>query len=152
MDNLIKQLRDKNLILTTAESCTGGMLSAAITEISGASDIFDRGFITYSNAAKIKMLGVSEKLIHTYGAVSEQCAAAMAQGALENSNANIAISITGIAGPNSDETQKPVGLVYIGLILKGEKQQVTEHNFKGTRKEIRHKTCDAAMELLLSAI
>ncbi|MGB0720036.1 MAG: CinA family protein, partial [Bdellovibrionales bacterium] len=113
MQDLVKRLstllREQNIMLTTAESCTGGQIAAAITSLPGASSVFDRGFVTYSNAAKTQMLGVPAQIINTHGAVSAQTAVAMAKGALENSDADIAISITGIAGPEGGSADKPVG-------------------------------------------
>ena len=111
---LLTAAKAKGLMLATAESCTGGMLSAAITDISGSSAIFDRGFVTYTNAAKMQMLGVQEETLTTHGAVSEPVAAQMATGALQHSDADIAVSITGIAGPGGSE-HKPEGRVCFGL-------------------------------------
>ena len=111
---LLTAAKAKCHMLATAESCTGGMLSAAITDIAGSSAIFDRGFVTYTNAAKMQMLGVQEATLATHGAVSEPVAAEMASGALQNSNADIAVSITGIAGPGGSE-HKPEGRVCFGL-------------------------------------
>jgi len=113
---LVAKLRDHALVLVCAESCTGGLLSALITEIPGSSEVFDRGFVTYSNAAKVEMLGVPEALIERHGAVSAEVAMKMAKGALERSGAGIAVSITGIAGPGGGTAAKPVGLVqFAGL-------------------------------------
>jgi nicotinamide-nucleotide amidase len=106
------------LKLATAESCTGGMIAAAITDIAGSSAVFDRGFVTYSNEAKIEMLGVDAELFVRFGAVSEQVATAMAKGALSRSNADIAIAITGVAGPSGGSVEKPVGLVQFALATK----------------------------------
>ena len=111
---LLTAAKAKGHMLATAESCTGGMLSAAITDIAGSSAIFDSGFVTYTNAAKMQMLGVQEATLATHGAVSEPVAAEMASGALQNSNADIAVSITGIAGPGGSE-HKPEGRVCFGL-------------------------------------
>lgn len=112
---LLDACRAQGLRLATAESCTGGLVSALLTEIPGSSDVFDRGFVTYSNAAKISMLSVPQALIAMHGAVSEEVARAMAEGALHQSEADIAVSITGIAGPGGGTAQKPVGLVCFGL-------------------------------------
>jgi nicotinamide-nucleotide amidase len=114
--------------VATAESCTGGLVAGALTEIAGSSDVVDRGFVTYSDAAKVEMLGVSAATLDAYGAVSRQTAEAMAQGALAHSNANLAVSITGIAGPGGGSAEKPVGLVHFavaardGLCLPEEKR------------------------------
>lgn len=115
---VVEMLKDKGLKLATAESCTGGLIGKRITNISGASSVFDCGIISYSNEIKHKILGVSEDDLRTYGAVSEQVAKQMAQGVLRLSGADIAVSVTGIAGPNSDGTDKPVGLSYIALADK----------------------------------
>ncbi len=114
-NKILERAAQAGIMLTTAESCTGGMLAAALTEIPGASAVFDRGFVTYSNAAKTALLGVPEALIAQHGAVSEEVAQAMALGALKHSTAQLAISITGIAGPGGGTAEKPVGLVHFGL-------------------------------------
>jgi nicotinamide-nucleotide amidase len=106
--------------IAMAESCTGGLVSAALTEIAGSSDVFDRGFVTYSNEAKMEMLGVSDDVLATFGAVSVATAWAMAQGALRNSGADIAVSITGIAGPGGATPGKPVGMVVFARAVRGE--------------------------------
>lgn len=148
MQDLVKHLtallKAQNRRIVTAESCTGGQLSAALTAESGASAIFDRGFITYSNQAKTDMLNVPESTLNTYGAVSPQIAEAMAQGALINSPAQIAISITGIAGPDGGTDEKPVGLVYIGYACQ-EKSDHFKHIFQGTREQIQTATTTAAL-------
>ncbi len=148
---LSQQLHEKGLILTTAESCTSGMVATAITDISGSSNIFDRGFITYSNQAKQDMLNVPAKILNAHGAVSAQCAQAMAQGALNNSNATIAVSVTGIAGPNGGSASKPVGLVYIGTYIKELEPAIEECHFSGNREEIRKQARDKALSLLIDA-
>ena len=109
----------KGLMIATAESCTGGLVAAALTAVPGSSAIVERGFVTYSNAAKAEMLGVSAALIETHGAVSEPVARAMAQGALARSHADIAVSITGIAGPGGGSSEKPVGLVHFACARRG---------------------------------
>lgn len=110
---LIAVMRSRALKLATAESCTGGLVAAALTEIPGSSDVFDRGFVTYSNAAKVGMLGVDFDLIMRYGAVSAEVARAMAEGALRCSAADFAVAVTGIAGPGGGTIEKPVGLVHL---------------------------------------
>jgi len=147
---ILKKLRKKNLKLAIAESCTGGLLTALLTSISGASDIFERGFITYSNQSKIELLGVKKSSLEKFGAVSAQVAREMAAGALKNSHGNIAIAITGIAGPKSDDTKKPVGLVYIALAVKN-KTEVKEFNFSGSRNQIREDSVAAAIDLIALA-
>lgn len=111
LESLADALRKRGWRLATAESCTGGLVSAACTELSGSSDWFDRGFVTYSNAAKTEMLGVPAALIEAHGAVSESVAIAMAEGALRHSSAQVALSITGVAGPTGGSADKPVGTV-----------------------------------------
>lgn len=110
-------LKEKSLMVATAESCTGGLVAAAITDVAGSSGWFERGFVTYSNEAKSTMLGVPAKLIRDYGAVSEEVAHAMAEGALLNSRAQVALSITGVAGPTGGTPEKPVGMVCFGWSL-----------------------------------
>ena len=144
-------LKVKELVMASAESCTGGMIAASMTDIAGSSSIFDRGFVTYSNESKEEMLGVSSSIIDMYGAVSKSCADAMVIGALNNSNADIAVSVTGIAGPSGGTEGKPVGLVYIGVCLKGREPEITECHFDGSRDEIRKSTCDKALALLIEA-
>ena len=116
---LLDDLRRRGLKLATAESCTGGLVAGVLTEIAGSSDVVDRGFVTYSNAAKMELLGVPEAMLAEHGAVSEPVARAMAQGALANSEADIAVSITGIAGPGGGSAAKPVGLVHIAAARRG---------------------------------
>jgi nicotinamide-nucleotide amidase len=140
-------LKLKKLKLATAESCTGGLISAAVTEITGSSDVFDRGFVTYSNQAKIDMLGVSPVTLEIHGAVSEQTAAEMCLGALKNSLADVALSVTGVAGPTGGTTEKPVGLVYIGVASKSE-TKVFKHIFKGNRSDVRQQTVEEAFRHL----
>jgi nicotinamide-nucleotide amidase len=147
---ILEKLRVKKLKIATAESCTGGLLSALFTSIAGASNVFERGFITYSNEAKIEMLGVKKSSLEKFGAVSAQVAREMAAGALKNSGADIAIAITGIAGPKSDDTKKPVGLVYIALAVKN-KIEVKEFNFSGSRGQIRESSVAAAIDLVVLA-
>jgi nicotinamide-nucleotide amidase len=115
---ILGKCRARHIMLATAESCTGGLLAAALTSIAGSSDVFERGFVTYSNEAKHDMLGVDMNLIQRYGAVSEEVALAMAQGALRHSRAGLAISITGIAGPGGGSAGKPVGLVHFACCGK----------------------------------
>ncbi len=130
-------LKSKGYVLTLAESCTGGMVSAAITSIAGSSAWFDRGFVTYSNAAKIDTLAVSAQTLAQYGAVSEKTAAEMAIGALSHSNANISGSITGIAGPDGGTPEKPVGTVCFGWISQKTPAYTSIQHFQGDRTSIR---------------
>ena len=140
MNSLIKKLNKKKLKISFAESCTGGLLANTITSISGASKVFNMGFITYSNQAKIKILKISKNIIIKYGAVSPECCKAMVVNLSKISKANINVSITGIAGPNGGTKKKPVGLVYIG-IKKGNKIIIIKNLFKSKkRKSIQKKT------------
>ncbi|MFN3475043.1 MAG: CinA family protein [Blastomonas sp.] len=137
-----------------AESCTGGLVCAAITEISGSSEVLDRGFVTYSNDAKIESLGVSAELIDTFGAVSPAVAWAMARGALKHSDADVAVAITGIAGPGGGTESKPVGTVVFACALRGQNENditAEQKNFDPglSRAEIRQEATLAALELLL---
>ncbi len=130
-------LLQKQWILATAESCTGGLIAASITDIAGSSNWFDRGLVTYSNQAKMDLLNVPEKLLNQHGAVSEQVAAAMAKGALANSLANVSIATTGIAGPGGGSAEKPVGLVWFGFALPDNSIKTDSQLFKGDRAQIR---------------
>jgi nicotinamide-nucleotide amidase len=156
MQDLVKKLSglllEKNMMITTAESCTGGLLSAAITDMPGSSRVFDRGFITYTNQSKTDFLNVPPDLISTHGAVSEQCAAAMAEGALNNTSAGIAISITGIAGPDGGTADKPVGLVYFGCAQKIYPTKTLKKTFNGNRQEIRAQAVNSALEFLITTL
>ncbi|RZI41589.1 CinA family protein [Herbaspirillum sp. HC18] len=143
-----RALKAKGLYLATAESCTGGGVSQAITEIAGSSEWFERGFVTYSNAAKTEMLGVPATLIEQHGAVSEEVARAMAQGALTNSKAQVAISTTGIAGPGGGVPGKPVGTVCFGWAIEG-KSVVERLVFTGDRHAVREQTVIHALQGLL---
>jgi len=148
---LVKLARAKGQTLTTAESCTGGMLSAAITDVAGSSAIFDRGFVTYSNAAKVEMLGVLETTLDQHGAVSEQVAAEMARGALAHSSADIAISITGIAGPGGSD-HKPEGRVCFGIAMSGGATATTMEFGAIGRENVRLAARDHGLALLWDAL
>ncbi|MDY0028552.1 MAG: CinA family protein [Pseudobdellovibrionaceae bacterium] len=145
-------LRTKKLRLTTAESCTGGLISSLLTDLAGSSDIFDRGFVTYSNQSKMDMLGVSPLTIDEYGAVSALTAAEMAKGALEHSQADLSIAVTGIAGPSGGTPEKPVGLVYIAFSRRGGETIVEENIFRGERSDVRFTTAKTALETVLNKI
>ncbi|MCO4848548.1 MAG: CinA family protein [Yoonia sp.] len=148
---LFRAASDGSVVIATAESCTGGMVAAAITDIAGSSAVFDRGFVTYSNDAKIDMLGVTQATLDAYGAVSEQVAQEMAAGALSNANATIAVSITGIAGPGGSE-HKPEGRVCFGLCYQGvTTTQTVEFGALG-RAPVRDAARDHALGLLFDAI
>ena len=151
MKNLLEAYRRRGWRLATAESCTGGLIAAGLSEIPGASDVLDCGFVTYSNAAKHDLLDVPNDLIASVGAVSAEVAEAMAMGALARSNADIAVSTTGIAGPGGGTPEKPVGLVYLGTARRGGGPARHErHLFAGDRTAIRLATVDAAIALLRS--
>lgn len=141
----------KQFYLATAESCTGGLIAAACTDLAGSSQWFDRGFVTYSNAAKTDMLGVDATLIRQFGAVSEQVAAAMAQGAVQYSAAQVSVAVTGVAGPAGGSVEKPVGTVWIGWCVDG--QTTTELcQFYGDRANIRALTVQRALQGLIERL
>lgn len=149
---VVRAAVEKNLTLATAESCTGGMVGAAITRIPGASDAFDRGFITYSNAAKIDHLSVDPDAIAEYGAVSQTVAGEMALGALSASGADIAVSVTGIAGPGGSD-HKPAGLVWFGLGSKSGILETLEKNYGDIGRDlVREAAVKQALELMLSGL
>jgi len=141
-------LKSRKLTVATAESCTGGLIGHTLTNVSGSSEYFDRGIISYSNRAKMELLGVKEKTLKKYGAVSEQTAREMARSVRERSKVDIGIATTGIAGPAGGTREKPVGLVYIGLSTK-EGTVVRKFNFHGNRLENKESTCNAVLQILL---
>ena len=149
---LVESCAAQKRLIATAESCTGGLIAGAITEIPGASDIFEHGFVTYSNLAKTEMLGVPAALIERCGAVSAEVAEAMAQGAIEKSRADIAVSATGIAGPGGGSTDKPVGLVFLGIATRAGAVFHQRVQFKGGRDEVRLQSVKEALRLLLASI
>ena len=152
MNSLVKQLNKKNLKISFAESCTGGMLASKITSINGASKVFGLGLVTYSNQAKISVLKVNKNIIQKYGAVSSQCCEAMVKNLAKISKAQINVSITGIAGPNGGSKTKPVGLVYIGVKNKN-KILITKNIFKQkSRKAIQNATVERTLEIIRSTI
>jgi len=148
--NIIETYAAQKRKIVTAESCTGGLVAAALTQIPGSSAVVERGFITYSNEAKTEVLAVMGEEIAKYGAVSEQTAEAMAQGALEFSRADVAVSVTGIAGPGGGTPEKPVGLVYLGLATRGGALFHYKCNFGGDRDDVRMQAVREALKLLLS--
>lgn len=150
---LLELCRLRGEKLATAESCTGGMTAALLTSIAGSSDVFDCGFVTYSNEAKIRMLGVSPDIIADYGAVSRECALAMAHGAILQSAATLAVSITGIAGPSGGSVAKPVGLVYFACSRRNGTTQHREMRFGDIgRDAVRLVSVEVALELLESQV
>lgn len=148
---VVKLLNKHKLTLVTAESCTGGLLSGRIVNVPGASDALMEGFITYSNKAKSKYLGVSSETLEKYGAVSEKTAVEMAMGAVKASRCNVGIAVTGIAGPGGGTEEKPVGLVYLSCYI-GKKAFVKERHFKGSRANVREQSVVAALDLLRRCI
>ena len=150
---VIERYLSRGLQVATAESCTGGLVGAALTDVAGSSAVFERGFITYSNEAKMAMLGVPSELLAKFGAVSREVALAMAEGALVHSLADVAVSITGIAGPGGGSDAKPVGLVHFGLARRGFPTRHVERQFGYVgRGTVRLASVNQALELFLSAI
>jgi nicotinamide-nucleotide amidase len=146
---VLKVFRARGLKIATAESCTGGLVAGALTEIAGSSDVVDRGFVTYSNAAKEAMLGVPAATLKRYGAVSAETAVAMAAGALKNSEADVTVAITGIAGPGGGSAQKPVGLVHFAAASRdGRRLAVRRHFGKIGRRRVRERSVAQALALL----
>lgn len=141
---LVKLLLEKDLQITCAESCTGGMIASLLVNVPGVSEILMESYVTYSNEAKHRLLGVEQEALSEYGAVSQQVAFQMAEGAARAAGADAAIAVTGIAGPGGGTAQKPVGLVYIGTYLCGN-IRVTENHFLGERYEIRKQAAEAAL-------
>lgn len=146
-DKVVKLLKKHKLTISTAESCTGGLLSGAITAVSGSSDVFNAGIVTYSNDAKMKYLGVKEETLQKYGAVSEQTAYEMSMGVKEKNGADIGVGITGIAGPTGGTEEKPVGLVYIGV-----NGVVTKNIFAGEREDVRQQAVVKALNMVLDFV
>lgn len=142
-------LKKKHWHLVTAESCTGGLISAFITEQPGSSAWFERGFVTYSNLAKQEMLGVPSQLIESFGAVSTEVALAMAQGALAHSAGQVALAVTGVAGPDGGSIEKPVGTVCFAWAAEGVTTQCVTKQFNGTRQSIRQAACEEALQGVL---
>lgn len=149
VEELYLRLKEKHMMLVTAESCTGGLIAASLTDVSGTSAVFEGGFVTYANEAKMLMLGVKPETLESHGAVSEQTAREMAEGALAHSTAHIGVSVTGIAGPTGGSDDKPVGLVYIAVSAKTCATQIFKHNFDGDRTTIRQQTVESALEHLI---
>jgi nicotinamide-nucleotide amidase len=150
---LLQRYRDAGKRIVTAESCTGGLIAAAMTEIAGSSDVVERGFVTYSNEAKIELLGVPEATIADHGAVSGETAKAMAAGALKASRGDVAISVTGIAGPSGGSADKPVGLVWFGLAQRGGGPATCDRQvFDGDRSAVRVASVIHGLHLLDDAL
>ncbi|MEQ8434471.1 MAG: nicotinamide-nucleotide amidohydrolase family protein [Oceanicaulis sp.] len=152
-EQVLDLARAQDVKLALAESCTGGLVSAALTEIAGSSSVVDRGFVTYSNDAKSELLGVPMILIETHGAVSEDVARAMAEGALARSHAQLAVSITGVAGPGGGSDAKPVGLVWFALAGAGRTTQTLEQRFGDVgRRKVRSLSVETALTLFKRAL
>ena len=153
-EKVVKTLNDKGLVLATAESCTGGLIAKRITDVSGSSAVFNCGVVSYSNEIKESVLGVSHKTLETYGAVSEQTVREMVKGVLKVSGADIAVSVSGIAGPTSDNTKKPVGLIYLA-VSDGENIRVKQLNNvfeENIRENNRKSASDEALKMLLDMV
>ena len=148
---LAARLRARGALMASAESCTGGLVAAACTELSGSSDWFERGFVTYSNAAKTELLGVDPLLLDQHGAVSEQVARAMAFGAVRHSQAQVSVAVTGVAGPTGGTPLKPVGTVWFGFQVNGQLSSETRH-FAGDRAAVRFATVEHALQRLLELL
>ena len=149
---LLDLYRRNGLRIATAESCTGGLMAAALTTIAGSSDVFERGWVTYSNQAKSESLGVPPDLIAEKGAVSPEVAEAMARGALSRSQADVAVSITGVAGPGGGSAEKPIGLVFIGIARRDGWSQVERCLFPGDRGGVRAQSVTRALAHLATAV
>jgi PncC family amidohydrolase len=150
LEKVTELLKQNKLTVATAESCTGGLIAHSLTNISGSSDYFESGIVSYSNNAKIELLNVSTALIKKYGAVSKQVAEAMVEGVKMNSKVDVGISTTGIAGPTGGTKEKPVGLVYVGVSYNN--TIVKKFNFKGNRLENKISTCNAALKILFDML
>lgn len=150
-EEIVALLSEKRWKITTAESCTGGMIASTLINVPGISDFYEEGYITYANKAKSKLLSVDSGVLEKEGAVSREVAAMMAEGAAKEAEAEVAVAVTGIAGPGGGTKEKPVGLVYIGCYVCG-KICVTENHFEGSRLEIRKKTTKKALEQLLACM
>ena len=152
VETLAKLAVTRKRVIATAESCTGGLIAGACTEVSGSSAWFDRGFVTYSNNAKQLMLGVTDAVLQTHGAVSEATVIAMAEGAVARSDANIAVSVSGVAGPTGGSAEKPVGTVWIACTGDGFASVASRFVFAGDRQSVRQQAVENAVQLLISCI
>lgn len=149
---LVRALKEKGWKIATAESCTGGLVAAAITDVAGSSEVFDRGFVTYSNAAKMEQLGVPNELLKKHGAVSPEVARAMAEGTLKHSDADVTVAITGIAGPSGGSADKPVGLVHFACATKQQTRHVEMRYGDLGRAAVRQAAVRQALHLVLEAL
>ena len=146
------KLKKQGKTLATAESCTGGLIGATITAVPGVSECYGFGVVTYANEAKEKLLGVSHHTLETVGAVSPETACQMAEGALKLSGSDVAVAVTGIAGPGGGSAEKPVGLVYVGIAVKDKEPKAVKNVFDGDRDEVRASTVKKALELVLEEL
>jgi nicotinamide-nucleotide amidase len=147
-ESMLNACRQTGVRVATAESCTGGLIAAVLTAVAGSSDVVERGFVTYSNEAKAELLGIAAALIERHGAVSEAVALAMAEGALARSRADIAVSVTGIAGPGGATATKPVGLVHLGCARRGRTTLLEHRVFPGDRAAVREQSVALAFALI----
>lgn len=151
LENIFSKLDKLNLLIATAESCTGGLIAHTLTNVSGSSNFFDRGIVTYSNRAKMELLGVSEEVLKQKGAVSHEVAKLMADGIRTRSKVHIGVSTTGIAGPKGGSREKPVGLVFIGISTE-KNTIVKKFQFYGNRTENKENTCNEALKMLYNLL
>ena len=150
-EQVFQELKKNEYFITTAESCTGGMIAATLINVPGMSSYYKEGYITYSNEAKMKLLQVEAEVLDKYGAVSKQVASQMAEGSAEVADSEVSVASTGIAGPDGGTDQKPVGLVYLSCYVEG-KITVTENYFTGDRQEIRRQATEKALQLVLDCL
>lgn len=150
-ERIVEKLKEKGWQIVCAESCSGGMIVSALVNVAGVSEVLKESYVTYANSAKEKLLGVSKEALKKWGAVSRQVAEQMAVGAAGRAGAQVAVAVTGIAGPDGGTAEKPVGLVFIGCFING-KVVVTENHFVGNRLEIRRQTTKAALSQLLAGL
>lgn len=148
---VLEHCRDAGRIVATAESCTGGLVAACLTEIAGSSDVVERGFVVYANAAKVELLGVLPATLERHGAVSAETAAEMLEGALARSPADLVVALTGIAGPGGGSNEKPVGLVFVGVQQRGRPPRIERHVYPGNRAAVREASLKRALQLLREA-
>ena len=151
-EQLLAVCRDNKIKIATAESCTGGLIAGCLTAVAGSSDVVERGFVTYSNEAKSEMLGVPAELILRVGAVSEEVSRAMAEGALIHSHAELALAVTGVAGPGGGTQDKPVGLVHLSCARQSGVTQHERHVYEGDRDAVRWATVGTALDMALAAV
>ncbi|MCG8545606.1 MAG: nicotinamide-nucleotide amidohydrolase family protein [Alphaproteobacteria bacterium] len=149
-NHLLEICEGKKLMVATVESCTGGLLAGCLTAVPGSSAVVERGFVTYSNEAKTDLAGVDPTLIERHGAVSREVAAAMATGALQRAPVDLAVSVTGVAGPGGGTAAKPVGLVFIGAAARDGPVEVTENHFPGDRNAIREASISVGLDMLIT--